>query len=473
MSSLMPPDPPVLLWYRNDLRLADHAALAAALETGRPILPIYIRDDAAADPWAPGAASRWWLHHSLAALADALARAGAPLILRRGPAAQILSALARQTRAEAVHAGQGLEPGARAQDRMVSAALAAEGIAFRRFRTMSLLPPDAPRTGAGGSFSVYTPFARAATALVAQLRPPHPAPAQIQAPPAPDSDALASWRLLPSHPDWAGGLRASWVPGEAGAEARLRDFLDRDLDRYAARRDLPGLPATSRLSPHLHFGEISPARVWRALAPDSGGAEKFRAELLWREFAIQQLWHHPDLPSAPLRARFAAMPWREDPAALAAWQQGRTGIPLVDAGMRELWHTGWMHNRVRMIVASFLVKHLLLPWQAGEAWFHDTLVDADLAANAASWQWVAGSGANAAPYFRIFNPVLQGRRFDPDGTYIRRWVPELAGLPDAALHAPWEAREGMGTSMRGYPAPLIDPAAGRARALAAFTALPP
>ena len=469
MSSLMPVTPPVLLWYRNDLRLADHAALAAALETGRPVLPVYVRDDAAAAPWPPGGASRWWLHHSLAALTDALARTDAPLILRRGPAAQVLCTLARQVGAEAVHAGQGLEPGARAQDRAVAASLAAEGIAFRRFRTMSLLPPDAPRTGAGGNFSVYTPFARAAAALVAQLRPPHPAPARIVAPPAPASDDLASWRLLPTRPDWAGGLRTTWVPGEAGAEARLRAFLERDLDRYAARRDLPGVSATSRLSPHLHFGEISPARVWHAAAPDTGGAEKFRAELLWREFAIHQLWHHPDLPAVPLRARFAGMPWRADPTALAAWQQGNTGIPLVDAGMRELWHTGWMHNRVRMIAASFLVKHLLLPWQAGEAWFHDTLVDADLAANAASWQWVARSGADAAPYFRIFNPVLQGRRFDPDGAYVRRWVPELAKLPDAVLHAPWEA----GGAVRGYPAPLIDLAAGRARALAAFAALPP
>ncbi len=457
---------PVILWYRNDLRRADHPALAAALETGHPVLPVFILDPEA--PHAPGGASRWWLHHALAALGDTLAAAGTALILRRGPAVPTLVGLAREVGAVAVHAGQGIEPQARAQDTDAAAALAEAGIPFRRFRTHTLLPPDAARTGAGTGFAVYTPFARAAAALAAQLRPPQPAPAQIPAPARlPESDPLPSWRLLPTAPDWAQGLRETWTPGEAAAEARFARFRDTALAGYAAARDRPDLPATSRLSPHLHFGEISLSRLWHAIPPDHPGADKFRAELLWRDFALHQLWHHPELPERPLRAEFAAFPWREDPTALAAWRQGRTGIPLVDAGMRELWHTGWMHNRVRMVAASCLVKHLLIPWQVGAAWFHDTLVDADLAANSASWQWVAGCGADAAPYFRIFNPVLQGRKFDPGGAYIRRWVPELAALPDARIHAPWEAPRPPAC----YPAPIVDLAAGRARALAAFAAL--
>jgi deoxyribodipyrimidine photo-lyase len=459
---------PVILWYRNDLRLADHPALTAVLETGHPVLPIFLHDPDA--PEAPGGAARWWLHHALAALTGALAATGAPLILRRGPVIPTLAALARAVGAVAVHAGQGITPQARAEDLAAAAALGEAGIAFRRFRTHSLLPPDAPRTGAGTGFSVYTPFARAAAALAAQLRPPAPAPARIPAPSLlPASDALASWRLLPRAPDWAQGLRDSWTPGEAGAEARFAAFRDTALAAYAARRDRPDLAATSRLSPHLHFGEISLSRLWHAIPPDHPGADKFRAELLWREFSLHLLWHHPLLPERPLRAEFAAFPWRHDPAALTAWQQGRTGIPLVDAGMRELWHTGWMHNRVRMVAASFLVKHLLIPWQAGAAWFRDTLVDADLAANSASWQWVAGCGADAAPYFRIFNPVLQGRKFDPTGAYIRHHVRELATVADAHIHAPWEAAR----PPASYPPPIIDLAAGRARALAAFATLKP
>jgi deoxyribodipyrimidine photo-lyase len=467
--------PPVLLWYRNDLRLADHAALTAAVAGGQPVLPVYVLDPSAAGPWAPGGAARWWLHHSLAALAASLAAAGAPLVLRHGDAARVLPALAREAGARAVFAGLAMEPWARRQERAVAAALAAEGVAFRRFRTVSLFPPDALRTGAGGGYTVYTPFARAARAIAVPA--PRPAPARIVVPPAvPRSEPLASWRLLPRSPDWAGGLRAAWAPGEAGARARLAGFLDAGLAGYAAQRDRADRDATSGLSPHLHLGEISPALVWHAVAGDAPGAEKFRAELLWREFALHQLWHHPDLPEQPLRPAFAAMPWRAEPATLAAWQHGRTGVPLVDAGMRQLWATGWMHNRVRMVAASFAVKHLLLPWQAGEAWFWDTLVDADLAANAANWQWVAGCGADAAPWFRIFNPVLQGRKFDPDGAYVRRFVPELARLDAAAIHAPWQAPAAVLAAAgivlgETYPAPIVDLAAGRARALAAFAAV--
>jgi deoxyribodipyrimidine photo-lyase len=294
------------------------------------------------------------------------------------------------------------------------------------------------------------------------------------------SDALADWGLLPGKPDWAAGLRETWTPGEAGARARLDRFLAHGLAQYEARRNLPGTDGTSMLSPHLHWGELSPVQVWHAAthAAQAGGKglDAFLRELLWREFSIHLLWEHPGLPDAPLRPEFGRMAWRKDQEGLRAWTRGRTGLPIVDAGMRQLWRTGWMHNRVRMIVASFLSKHLLIPWQEGEAWFWDTLVDADLASNSANWQWVAGCGADPAPYFRVFNPVLQGRKFDPEGTYVRQWVPELAGLAPRWVHAPWDASESellradvkLGET---YPKPIVDLARARERALEAYRAL--
>jgi len=454
-----PDSAPVILWFRRDLRLADQPALNAALASGRRVVPLFILDDETPGPWAAGGASRWWLHHSLAGLSERLAALGAPLILRRGRYETILPALAAETGAAEIHTGVPTEPWSRAALRRLKAALP---IPLKTHLTTLLHRPDAIRTRTGTPFSVFTPFANACLAT-GDLPPPVPAPGFIPSLTAP-SETLASWRLLPTTPDWAAGLRATWTPGEPAAHARLAQFRADNLARYAARRDLPGIDGTSMLSPFLAFGELSPRHAWQAADP------KFRAELLWREFSAHLLWHHESLPETPLRPAFAAMPWRTDPAALAAWQHGRTGIPIVDAGMRQLWQTGWMHNRVRMVAASFLVKHLMLPWQAGQAWFHDTLVDADLASNAASWQWVAGSGADAAPYFRVFNPVLQGRKFDPDGAYVRRYVPELAALPDALIHAPWEAPPIL--RPRTYPAPIIDLATGRNRALEAYAALP-
>ncbi len=464
----MTADPaPVLLWLRRELRLADNPALLAALASGRPVLPVFVLDERSPGPWAPGGASRWWLHHSLRALQSELERRGSRLVLRRGRYGDAIPRLVAETGAVEVHAGLPTEPWARAAYREVAGA-----VALRVHLTTLLFAPDAIRTQAGTPYAVYSPFVRACMTMPPP-DPPAPAPARLPAAPAAPSEALDDWGLLPTAPDWAGGLRGAWTPGEAGAQARLGAFVEGPLARYKAARDLPGVDSTSRLSPHLAWGEISPRQVWHA----AEACAKFRGEVLWREFAANLLWHHPSLPDAPLREPFAAMPWRDDPAALSAWQHGRTGIPIVDAGMRQLWATGWMHNRVRMIVASFLVKHLLIPWQAGEAWFWDTLVDADLAQNAASWQWVAGCGADAAPYFRIFNPVLQGRKFDPDGAYVRRWVPELAALPDQAIHAPWEAPEMVlrAAGLRlgaSYPHPAIDLAEGRRRALAAFAALP-
>ena len=459
----------MLLWLRRELRLADNAALLAALATGRPVVPVFVLDEDSPGAWTPGGASRWWLHHSLAALAADLAARGAKLVLRRGRFEAEIARLAAEAGAVEVHAGIPTEPWARAAYRRVIGALGP--VKLRCTMTALLHHPDQVRTQAGTPYGVFTPFGRAVRAQVS-IPLPEPAPARIPAGPAVASDRLETWALLPRSPDWAGGLRAAWTPGEAGAQARLVDFITGTIDQYRARRDLPSIDGTSRLSPHLAWGEMSPRQLWHAGA----ACEKFRDEVLWREFAAHLLWHHPVLPDAPLRAEFAAMPWRCDPAGLRAWQRGQTGIPIVDAGMRQLWQTGWMHNRVRMIVASFLVKHLMLPWQAGEAWFWDTLVDADLAQNAASWQWVAGSGADAAPYFRVFNPVLQGRKFDSDGAYVRRHVPELAPLPDALIHAPWEApalvREAAGLRLgTTYPAPVVDLAAGRDRALQAFAAL--
>lgn len=471
---------PVIWWVRQDLRLGDNAALAAAAATGAPVLPVFVFDDASAGAWAPGGASRWWLHHSLVALADALRSRGLPLVLRRGDSRQLIPAIVEEVGAQAVFAGRMYEPWARERDKAVAAALAARGVRIEGARTALLFEPWDIRTRTGGSYGVYTPFSRACF-NAAPPPQPKPAPARLIPPNhVPASDRLEAWRLLPTKPDWAGGLQTTWRPGEAGAAARLERFLREALPRYDTLRNRPDVPGTSGLSPYLHWGEISPSEVWHsALAAGAAHAvptESFLKELIWREFSYHLLWHRPEMPHVPLKPIFSRFPWRNDPVALKAWQRGRTGYPIVDAGMRELWHTGWMHNRVRMITASFLIKHLLIPWQEGEAWFWDTLVDADLAANSASWQWVAGCGADAAPYFRIFNPVLQGEKFDPQGAYVRRWVPELARLPAALIHRPWEASplvlaEAGVVLGRTYPLPIVEHAEARARALAALEAI--
>ena len=455
--------------------------MTAAVATGRPVVALYVLDDETAGQWAPGGASRWWLHGSLAALERALADCGGRLVLRRGPARRVVAEVVEETAAEAVFFTRCYEPYAAALEADIADDLAARGVDCRRFGGGLLFEPETIRTKAGEPFRVFTPYYKACLERTPP-KAPLPAPDAVPAPAGlPDSEALEDWRLLPTAPDWAGGLRAAWTPGEAGARARLDAFMDHAMAGYKDRRNRPDVAGTARLSPHLHFGEIGPRQVWHAaearLAADAGGGESgarsFLRELVWREFSYHLLHHWPDLPTAPFRPDFAGFPWADDAAGLAAWQQGRTGYPIVDAGMRELWHTGWMHNRVRMITASFLVKDLMVPWQAGEAWFWDTLVDADLANNAASWQWVAGCGADAAPYFRIFNPVRQGEKFDPDGAYVRHWVPELAGLPAAYIHAPWTAPEDVLSQAdvrldESYPRPIVDHAVARRRALAAF-----
>ena len=476
------PAAPVILWFRQDLRLDDNPALAAV--AGRPVLPVFVLEEDASDPWLPGGAARWWLRRSLHALSEALAARGAPLLLLRGRPQAVIPELARRLGASEVLAGRRYDPAGRARDRAVHEALAAEGRRLRLHTSSVLLEPAHLASGTGRPYAVFTPFARALLAMPGgPAPPPLPAPARLVsvagAPPGEPLEALGLYPR-PGEPDWAAEFPTLWTPGEAGAAARLDRFIGTGLRTYASRRNVPGIEGTSGLSPHLRWGEISPRQVWHAALAATGGdlaaARPFLTELLWREFAYHLLWHRPEMPHAPLRSAFLRFPWQPDDALLRAWQQGRTGYPIVDAGMRQLWRLGWMHNRVRMIAASLLVKHLLQPWQAGAAWFWDTLVDADLASNSASWQWVAGCGTDAAPYFRVFNPVLQGEKFDPSGCYVRRFVPELARLPDPFLHRPWEApaevlRSAGVTLGRDYPRPVIDPATGRARALAAFAAI--
>ncbi len=469
---------PIIVWFRQDLRLADNPALAAAAHSGRPVACVYILEDGPSRRWAMGGASRWWLHGALQSLQGDLARIGGRLILRRGAASGLLPTLIAETGADSVFWNRRYEPEAASGDATLKKMLTNYGVVAKDFQGDVLVEPATLLSAAGRPYRVFTPFWRA----LRQTDPGSP----LRAPSRLDgagvhivSDRLEDWALRPTAPDWASGLSEAWSPGEAGAHLRLDDFLAR-ADRYPAGRDRPDMIATSRLSPHLHFGEMSPRQLWHEILrhapvlPDGG--EKFLSELGWREFARHLLFHNPTLPDAPLLRKFEAFPWQDDPMRFSAWCRGRTGIPIVDAGMRELWQTGWMHNRVRMITASFLIKHLMIDWRRGEAWFWDTLVDADLANNAAGWQWVAGSGADAAPFFRIFNPVLQGEKFDPQGSYVRRFLPELTRLPDRYIHKPWQApmavRRESGVQLdANYPSPIVDLAAGRARALAAFRGL--
>jgi deoxyribodipyrimidine photo-lyase len=447
-----------IVWLRRDLRLSDQAALLAAAEAG-PVIPVYVLDDETPKHRAMGGASRWWLHHSLAALDASLRQLGSRLILRRGKCDEELAAIRRQTGARTVHALRHYEPWWRNAERAVGKAFD-----LRLHDGNYLVPPGAILNGGGQPYKIYTPFWRS---LVQRMPPPLPcaAPQRLEAPAFwPDSDRLEDWRLLPTAPDWAGGMREEWTPGEAGAAGRLAEFAQ-IASRYEQRRNLPAVEGTSRLSPHLHFGEISPAAIWHTVADAGGSVDCFLGELGWRDYAQNVILQLPDYGAAPAKAEFDTFPWRtglEAAADLAAWQQGLTGYPIVDAGMRELWATGWMHNRVRMIAASFLIKHLLVDWREGERWFWDTLVDADYGSNAVNWQWSAGSGVDANMFVRIMAPLSQSEKFDAAG-YIRRWVPELAKLPDSDIHDP----SGL-LRPSAYPDRLVGHAAARERALAAW-----
>ena len=467
-------EPPALLWLRADLRLDDHDALAALVAAGAPIVPVFVWDPDADGEWAPGAASRVWLHHSLASLGASLAARGSRLVLASGATVDVLGRIAQAVGAQSLAYTRRYEPAQRRLEAEVARALGAR-LATRAYGGALLFEPEAIAGAAGQPMRVFTPFWRRCLAR------PMPRPVSVPKGPLraparwPQSLPLDALGLLPSV-RWDRGITDAFTPGEAGAARALAHFVDHRLADYASLRDRPAEPATSRLSPHLHFGEITPRRVVAAVAAraDGEGAAKFLAELGWREFAHHLLWHFPHTATQPLRGELASLPATASAAELSAWQRGSTGYPLVDAGLRELWATGSMHNRVRMVAASLLVKHLQASWRDGARWFWDTLVDADLASNTLGWQWTAGCGADAAPYERIFNPVLQGERFDPQGAYVRRWIPALARLPDAHVHAPWEAPAlvlaAAGVRLgRDYPPPIVDHAFARKRALAAYS----
>ena len=454
-----------LLWLRQDLRLSDHPALSAAAAKGE-VIPLYVLDDKTPGEWHWGGASRWWLHQSLASL-----QKSAPLVLRRGRANEVLHDLLQESGASSVHFTRDYAPWSGALEQRVKAVCDDLNVECHRHAGFLLHEPESIRNGQGEPYKVYTPYSRACFAK-GEPRAPKPNTQVKWAKQELRSDALSDWKLLPTKPNWATTLETTWQPGELGARAALSHFLDEALQHYAEGRDRPDKAFTSRLSPHLHWGEISPHQIWHATALamargrgrlDTGG-EKFLKEILWREFAYHLLHHWPEFPTKSFRPEFEAFPWVKDDAALHRWQRGATGYPIVDAGMRELWATGTMHNRVRMIAASFLIKHLQIDWREGQRWFWDTLVDADIANNAAGWQWVAGCGADASPYYRIFNPILQGGKFDPAGDYVKRWVPELYDVPAEHIHAPWE----MSRPPKNYPAPMVDHATARARAMAAF-----
>ncbi|MCC2978607.1 cryptochrome/photolyase family protein [Sphingomonas sp. IC4-52] len=441
-----------IVWFRQDLRLEDQPALLAASAAGA-VIPVYVLDNEGPGEWRIGGAQRWWLHHSLAALDASLRANGSRLILRRGPAAETLMALAEEVGAEAIHAVRHYEPWWRAAETKLGERLCLhEGGHLR--------PPESVTTASGGQFRMFSAFFRTLSASLPP-DPPLPAPDQLAGPDQwPQSERLEDWKLLPTRPNWATGFDV-WTPGEEGANDALDTFADA-LRNYAEGRNLPSVEGTSRLSPHLHHGEVSPRQVWHALSGAGEGAASFRRELAWRDFTAGLILGLPNYARENGRPHFDRLPWRHAPADLKAWQQGRTGYPIVDAGMRQLWETGWMHNRVRMITASFLVKHLLIDWREGERWFWDALVDADYGNNAVNWQWIAGTGIDANMFGRIMAPLSQSEKFDA-GAYIRRWVPELRGLPDAVIHDPEEA----GRRPADYPPKIIGHREARERALAA------
>ncbi|MFN5756494.1 MAG: cryptochrome/photolyase family protein [Planctomycetia bacterium] len=443
-----------IVWLRHDLRLDDNPALAAAAARGA-VVPVFIWAPDEEAPWEPGSASRWWLHQSLERLSAAFEKAGAPLVIRRGGSLDALRSLAKEVSATHVTWNRRYEPAVVKRDTGIKKVLAADGLVAESFNGSLLYEPMHVATKEGRPYQVFTPFWRA---LLARDEPAEPvaAPRKLSTvAKRPKSVAIESLGLLPKI-DWAAGFREMWSPGETGAAKRMDRFLEKALATYGSGRDRPDHDGTSALSPHLHFGELSPRRLWHAVREQAGGKpaakitgspEVYLRELGWREFANHLLFHFPHTSDAPLRADYARFPWANDPVGLRAWQRGRTGFPIVDAGMRQLWTTGWMHNRVRMIVASFLVKDLRISWLEGAKWFWDTLVDADLAANTLGWQWAAGCGADAAPYFRIFNPTSQAAKFDPDGAYVAAWA---------------------GTDAKDYPEPIVDHAEARKLALAAL-----
>ena len=484
MAPRTPPHSNCIVWFRQDLRIEDNPALAAAIEAGHAITPAFILEPKEATAWSRGGASRWWLHHALVSLQNALGELGLELVIRRGHAEVELRQLIEETGTKHVFWNDVYEPRSVERDGVIEEALRDSRCEVRRFNASLLHQPNEISNKAGKPFQVFTPFwkhcLRQDSRALASFdrKAVHPS---LRQPPSSSIDSLS---LLPAR-DWADAFPMHWDPSLSGAEKRLQTFCSSAVSQYDVDRDLPGIDGTSRLSPYLHFGQLSPRQVINHIEKkiDEGklkaskDTDRFVSEIGWREFSYHLLYHFPHTPESPLREEFTQFPWQPDPTSLEAWQRGRTGYPTVDAAMRQLWETGWMHNRARMIVASFLVKHLLQPWQEGARWFWDTLVDADLANNTQGWQWTAGCGADASPFFRVFNPITQGRKFDPDGDYIRRWIPELSRVPAAFIHQPWEAppillAESGVRLWQGLPLPRSSKhATGRRRALEAYEQL--
>ena len=473
---------PSIVWLRRDLRLQDNPAINAAAQRGGEIYLIYI-DDVAETLRPMGGATLWWLDKSLRNISREIAAHGGRLILRRGNPLEILSEVIDATGANAVFWNRRYGAAEREIDAEIKQKLSDRKVAVESFNGSLLTEPWTQKTGSGSYYRVFTPYWKNVRANFTPAQA-LPTPKRLHDPQTVRSDDIDDWAWHPTKPDWSAGFSEMWTPGEAGAHKRLDEFIAHGLSGYSDDRNRPDLShGTSGLSPHLAAGEISPAQIWRSVRGhiytgnvNTDSAWTFLSEVVWRDFSYVLLFHNSDLATENYNAKFDAMPWRDDAPDLTAWQKGQTGYPIVDAGMRQLWHTGWMHNRVRMIVASFLTKHLLIPWQSGEAWFWDTLVDADPASNSASWQWTAGSGADAAPYFRVFNPITQGEKFDATGDYVRTWCPELSSLPRKHLYAPWEAsaetlRQAgieLGTD---YPKPIVEHKQGRERALDAYNSM--
>lgn len=470
-----------IVLFRQDLRLHDHPALTAAAQRGT-VIPVFVLDDVVCRDWPMGGASRWWLKQSLLKLGSTIEKSGGQLVLRQGDTLSVLRDIQNESGADAIYLSRQYQPWSAQTEKTINDTFSEAGVEVKRYPGTLLHEPGSVLTGSGTGFKVFTPFWRAA--LKQSIATPLPSPSVKWAAMRPSSEQLNNWMLDPEEhagvPDWAAGWEDLWEPGEDGAHNALEAFLEEPVEHYSQGRDLPAQRYTSRLSPHLKFGEISPRQVWASAqqrklsAPQWNGAiDKFLAEIGWREFCYQLIDLFNEMPDRPFKGQFDGFPWDNCEEHLKAWQRGMTGYPVVDAGMRELWQTGFMHNRVRMIVASFLTKHLLVHWIEGERWFWDCLLDADIASNACSWQWVAGSGADAAPYFRIFNPIAQGQKFDPEGEYVKRWCPELAELPKKFVHAPWEAPAMTLTSAgvelgKNYPEPIVDHKTARQGALDAY-----
>lgn len=470
----------IVVWLKNDLRIEDNQALFSASKQGKPVYAIYVWAPDDDGMWAMGGASRCWLHFSLQVMAEELVKLNIPLIIRSGPLQNTLYQFLQEVNAEGVFWNRQYEPFAFHRDLQLKGILQKKGLKVETFKGNLLFEPWEIANQQKKPFQVFTPFWKNCLLKgVDDACTPTPA-TQPEFPKKISSLKIDELNLLPRI-HWDKGIKNHWKFGCIEAIAKVKSFIKNGVDHYSENRDYPAVAGVSELSPYLHFGEITPRMIWKmVLAETDSKTSEMRAPFLrqlgWREFAHHLLFHFPHTPEQPLRKEFASFPWLEDKKNLKAWQKGLTGYPIVDAGMRQLWETGWMHNRVRMIVGSFLVKDLLLPWLEGAKWFWDTLVDADLANNTLGWQWVGGCGADAAPYFRIFNPVTQGEKFDPNGEYVKKWVPELAGLSNEWIHHPWEApglilRQAGIVLGKDYPWPIVDHGKARERALQVLASL--